>query len=59
MYTQAWNHFISNIEYISFEEERLGFLYALVSYECVSGTGSGVGTFILGLLEDEYPDVYR
>ncbi|XP_053382709.1 tubulin epsilon chain-like [Mercenaria mercenaria] len=23
------------------------------------GTGSGVGTFILNLLEDEYPDVYR
>ncbi|XP_005103226.1 tubulin epsilon chain [Aplysia californica] len=23
------------------------------------GTGSGVGTSILGLLEDEYPDVYR
>ena len=23
------------------------------------GTGSGVGTYILNLLEDEYPDVYR
>lgn len=23
------------------------------------GTGSGVGSYILGLLEDEYPDVYR
>ena len=26
---------------------------------CTPGTGSGVGTFILNLLEDEYPDVYR
>jgi len=24
-----------------------------------TGTGSGVGTFILNLLEEEYPDVYR
>ncbi len=24
-----------------------------------SGTGSGVGTFVLKLLQDEYPDVYR
>lgn len=23
------------------------------------GTGSGVGSYVLGLLEDEYPDVYR
>lgn len=23
------------------------------------GTGSGVGSYILGLLEDEYPDIYR
>ena len=23
------------------------------------GTGSGVGTFVLNLLEEEYPDVYR
>ena len=24
-----------------------------------SGTGSGVGTYILNLLEEDYPDVYR
>jgi tubulin epsilon len=23
------------------------------------GTGSGFGTYILGLLEDYYPDIYR
>ena len=26
---------------------------------CLPGTGSGVGTFVLNLLEEEYPDVYR
>lgn len=29
------------------------------AYVVISGTGSGVGTFILNLLADEYPDVYR
>ncbi len=23
------------------------------------GTGSGLGTYILSLLDDEYPDIYR
>jgi len=25
----------------------------------LSGTGSGIGTYILNLLEDEYPEIYR
>ena len=32
-------------------------IYIVLRY--VSGTGSGVGTYILKLLEDDYPDVYR
>ncbi|KAI9987400.1 hypothetical protein PInf_023430 [Phytophthora infestans] len=30
-----------------------------VMHSMGGGTGSGLGTFILGLLEDQYPDVYR
>ena len=26
---------------------------------CTKGTGSGLGTYVLRLLEDEFPDVYR
>ena len=26
---------------------------------CFLGTGSGLGTYVLNLLHDEYPDVYR
>lgn len=31
----------------------------LLLHSLGGGTGSGVGTYILGLLEDEFPDVYR
>ncbi|KAL4103172.1 hypothetical protein PRIC1_006907 [Phytophthora ramorum] len=30
-----------------------------VMHSMGGGTGSGLGTYILGLLEDQYPDVYR
>jgi tubulin epsilon len=31
----------------------------LVTHSLGGGTGSGVGTYVLGLLEDMYPEVYR
>ena len=30
-----------------------------ISPACFTGTGSGLGTYVLRLLEDEFPDVYR
>ena len=42
------------------ETPKTGFL-AMRPIWCFvfTGTGSGVGTFVLNLLEEEYPDVYR
>ena len=31
----------------------------VVIHSLGGGTGSGVGTYVLGMLEDEYPDIYR
>jgi hypothetical protein len=32
---------------------------ARICFNFHSGTGSGIGTYILGLLKDEFPEVYR